>query len=341
MYTFSIVIVFYVEDKEIVMKKFLVILLVLCFLAASMAGCSQKTNTTATTTIRISGAWALYPMMLVWADEYMKITPVVIEVSGGGAGKGMTDVLSNQVDIGMVSRPIKQEELDQGAFYIAATKDTVLGVLHENNPVYADILEKGLSQEELRKIFMRETTQWGDIFGKDLEDDTIVVYSRSDSSGAAAVWADYLGKYTEADLQNHSDSNVSGDQAIAAGVQSDKNAISFTNLNYIFNAETGGYIENLRPIPIDLNDNDLLDDAENFYSDKSSFLKNVAADVYPAPPTREEFLVANKEFKGPVLDFVNWILADGQNILEENGYIQLTDEERKREVSILSKGSRD
>jgi phosphate transport system substrate-binding protein len=327
-------------NKEIVMKKILPFLIALCFLVASLAACSQKTDSTAPT-IRISGAWALYPMMLVWSDEYMKIAPVQIEVSGGGAGKGMTDALSSQVDIGMVSRPIKQEELDQGAFYIAVTKDTVLGVIHENNPVYNDILEKGLSQEDLRKIFMRETTQWGDLFGKELEDDSIVVYGRSDSSGAASVWADYLGKYTEADLQNHSDSNVSGDQAIAAGVQSDKNAISFTNLNYIFNATTGGYIENLRPIPIDLNDNDLLDDSENFYSDKNSFLKNVAAGVYPAPPTREEYLVGNGMFKGPVLDFINWILADGQNILEENGYIKLTDDERNREVTVLSIGSRE
>ncbi len=323
------------------MKKFLVILLVLCFLAASLAGCTQKTNSSAPVIIRVSGAWALYPMMLVWADEYMKVAPVQIEVSGGGAGKGMTDVLSNQVDIGMVSRPIKQEELDQGAFYIASTKDTVLGVLHENNPVYADILEKGLSQEDLRKIFTRETTQWGDVFGKDLEDDTIVVYGRSDSSGAAAVWADFLGGYTEADLQNFSDSNVSGDQAIAAGVQSDKNAVSFTNLNYIFNAETGGYIETLRPIPIDLNDNDVLEESEKFYTNKSDFLKNVASGVYPSPPTRQEFLVGNGVFKGPVLDFVNWILSDGQNITEENGYIPLTEGERNTQFLILSKGSRD
>ncbi|MDD4680495.1 MAG: substrate-binding domain-containing protein [Clostridia bacterium] len=322
------------------MKKILIILLVLCFLAASFAGCSEKNSEPTPTTIRISGAWALYPMMLVWADEYMKIAPVEIEVSGGGAGKGMTDVLSNQVDIGMVSRPIKQEELDQGAFYIAATKDTVLGVIHENNPVYEDICEKGLSKENLRKIFMRELTHWGDLFGKELPDDAIVVYGRSDSSGAASVWADYLGQYTEADLQNHSDSNVSGDQAIAAGVQSDKNAISFTNLNYIFNASTGGYVENLRPVPIDLNDNNLIDDTENFYSDKSSFLKNVAAGIYPAPPTRKEYLVGNGVFKGPVLDFIHWILSDGQNILEENGYIKLTDEERNREVLVLSNGSR-
>ncbi len=321
------------------MKKILIILLVLCCLAACLAGCSQKSDNE-TPTIRISGAWALYPMMLVWADEYMKIAPVEIEVSGGGAGKGMTDVLSNQVDIGMVSRPIKQEELEQGAFYIAATKDTVLGVIHENNPVYEDICENGLSREDLRKIFMREITHWGDLFDKELENDSIVVYGRSDSSGAASVWADYLGNYTEADLQNHSDSNVSGDQAIAAGVQSDKNAISFTNLNYIFNSSKDRYIENLRPVPIDLNDNDLLDDVENFYSDKSSFLKNVADGIYPAPPTREEYLVGNGTFKEPVLSFITWILTDGQDILEENGYIKLTDEEREREISVLSTGSR-
>lgn len=92
-------------------------------------------------------------MMVVWADEYMKIHDIDIEVTGGGAGKGISDVFSNQSDIGMVSRPLKQEELEQGAFYVAVAKDTVIAIINENNPVYEDIMDKGLSREDLRRIF--------------------------------------------------------------------------------------------------------------------------------------------------------------------------------------------
>ena len=54
-------------------------------------------------TINISGAFALYPMMTVWAAEYTKLNPgVQFNVQAGGARKGMTDTLAGAVDIGMV-----------------------------------------------------------------------------------------------------------------------------------------------------------------------------------------------------------------------------------------------
>ena len=68
-------------------------------------------------TISISGAWALYPMVLKWAEEFKKIHPKVkIDVQAGGAGKGMADVLAGMADFGMVSRDIHPEEVKKGAF---------------------------------------------------------------------------------------------------------------------------------------------------------------------------------------------------------------------------------
>ena len=68
-------------------------------------------------TISVSGAFALYPMMTVWADEFQKLHPdVQFDVQGGGAGKGMTDTIAGAVDIGMISRKIKDEEAQQGIF---------------------------------------------------------------------------------------------------------------------------------------------------------------------------------------------------------------------------------
>ncbi|HET6846940.1 MAG TPA: substrate-binding domain-containing protein, partial [Anaerolineales bacterium] len=70
--------------------------------------------------IAVSGAFALYPMMTVWAEEFTKLHPgVTFDVQGGGAGKGMTDTLAGAVDIGMISRSIKPEEESQGAFWVS------------------------------------------------------------------------------------------------------------------------------------------------------------------------------------------------------------------------------
>ena len=43
--------------------------------------------------ITVSGAFALYPLMITWADEFQEIHPgVEFEISSGGAGKGMEDI---------------------------------------------------------------------------------------------------------------------------------------------------------------------------------------------------------------------------------------------------------
>ena len=92
--------------------------------------------------ISVSGAFALYPLMVQWAEKYQAANPnVLIDVSAGGAGKGMSDTLAGAVDIGMVSREIAQEETDQGAYGIAVTKDAVFGTVSASNPYLADILK--------------------------------------------------------------------------------------------------------------------------------------------------------------------------------------------------------
>ena len=86
-------------------------------------------------TIAVSGAFALYPMMTLWAQEFTKLHPdVQFDVQGGGAGKGMTDTLAGAVDIGMISRAIKPEEESQGAYWVAVAKDGVFPIVSASNP---------------------------------------------------------------------------------------------------------------------------------------------------------------------------------------------------------------
>jgi phosphate transport system substrate-binding protein len=110
-------------------KKALPILLSLVLLITAV-GCGQSASghTASSTgdpqgTITISGAWALYPLVVRWGEEFQKLHPnVQFDISAGGAGKGMADALANAVDIGMVSREVYPEEVEKGAFWVSATK---------------------------------------------------------------------------------------------------------------------------------------------------------------------------------------------------------------------------
>ena len=105
--------------------------------------------------ITISGAWALYPMVVRWAEEFQNIYPNIrIDVSAGGAGKGMVDALSGMVDLGMISRGIYTEEIEKGAFWISVVKDAVVPVTSSSNPFLKDIVNNGLKKQTFIDIWI-------------------------------------------------------------------------------------------------------------------------------------------------------------------------------------------
>ncbi|MEI9934918.1 MAG: substrate-binding domain-containing protein [Ferruginibacter sp.] len=125
------------------MKKTLLIAAILSF--SWMTFSSNTPNNDLQGNISISGAFALYPITVKWAQEFKKLHPGVnIDVSAGGAGKGITDVLSSVTDIGLVSRDLTPEEVKKGATYFSVTKDAVVPVVSASNPFLKDILAKGI-----------------------------------------------------------------------------------------------------------------------------------------------------------------------------------------------------
>ena len=276
-------------------------------------------------TIRVSGAWALYPMMVAWGEEFQKIHPKVrIDISAGGAGKGAADALAGLVDLGMVSRDINPEEVKQGAFYIPVVKDAVFPTINERNPV----LGKGLAQNGVRKqtlidlwISGKDLT-WGAVTGTNSKE-VIRVYTRSDSCGAAETWAQYLGKKKQEDLQGV---GVYGDPGLAEAVRKDVLGMGYNNLNYVYDFKTGLPPKGLSIIPIDVNENGKVDPEEDLRT-KAQAIQAVATGRYPSPPARDLYLVTKDGFKGITKSFILWILTDGQQFLGEAGYVQLPQEQ--------------
>ncbi len=283
-------------------------------------------------TIKVSGAWALYPMMVKWTEEYQKIHPKVrIDVSAGGAGKGIADALGGLVDIGMVSREIFPQEIEQGAFWVAVCKDAVVPTVNENNPVLEELLTKGVKRQTFLDIWINgNITTWGEVVGTEVTDD-IHVYTRSDACGAAETWAKYLG-YKQEDLIGVA---VYGDPGLAEAVSGDSLGIGYNNINYAYDMETKEPVERIVVIPLDLNENGKVDEDENFYNTRDEIVEAIATGAYPSPPARDLHLVTKDEFTGVTKEFVRWILTDGQQYVSETGYIQLPEERLVGELAKL------
>jgi phosphate transport system substrate-binding protein len=272
-------------------------------------------------TITVSGAWALYPLMIRWGEEFQNLHPGVrFDISAGGAGKGMADALAGAVDIGMVSRQIYPEEVDKGAFWVSVTKDAVFATVNEENPVWEDLHQQGVSRETFIGIFITgEISTWGQVVGRPEVVDSIHVFTRSDAAGAPATWAEYLGKAQE-DLLG---TGVYGDPGVLEAIIRDRLGIGFNNLNYAFDAEAGQPVAGARVVPLDVNGNGRAD-PEEVYDTKEQAIQAVAAGNYPSPPARELNLVTLGKPTGLVKAFLAWVLADGQAYVEEVGYIPLS-----------------
>ena len=311
----------------------LVLALLILPLAACVGNAPAQESDELSGNITISGAWALYPMMTRWAEEYQKINPKVqFDVSAGGAGKGMADALAGAVEIGMVSRAVSPEEEAKGAYWIAVTKDAVFPMVNEKNPVLADLVAKGVTKQNLIDIFVNNKIKtWGEMVGKPEITDEIHVYTRSDACGAAEVWAKYLGDKKQEDLQGI---GVFGDPGLLEAVVKDPLGIGYNNLGYAFDSASGKPVAGSVAAPIDADESGQAD-AEEYLETKEEAIEMVALNKFPSPPARALNLVTNGQPSGLVADFIRWILTDGQQFVGEAGYVQLTAEQLAAELQKL------
>jgi phosphate transport system substrate-binding protein len=314
-------------------------LLVIALILAACGGraASQAESATApageVSTIYVSGAFALFPMMATWAEAYQQVNPTVrFDIQGGGAGKGMTDLLSGAVDIAMVSREIRPEERSQGAFPVPVTIDAVVGTFNANNPYREQLLATGITPEKAGAIWISgEITTWDQLLGHGAAE-PIHVYTRSDASGAGEMWAQFSGGTAQEDLTGTA---VNADPGLAEAVRQDRLGLGFNNIGFVYNLATGAIGEGLQVIPIDLNSNGRIDPDEDFYQQRSDLMQAIAEGIYPYPPARPLYLVTKGEPDPLIRDFYRWVLTDGQAFVPEAGYINLSEERIQEALEMI------
>lgn len=284
-------------------------------------------------TISLSGAFALYPMAVKWSEEYQKEHPEIkFNISAGGAGKGVADALSGAVDLGMLSRAVEQQEIDNGLWFVAVTKDAVIPTINVANPVLETLKKRGLTKDEFRKIYITgEITNWNQLPGI-TNDLAVNVYTRSDACGAAATWAEYIGGKQE-DLKG---TGIFGDPGLAEAVVKDVNGVGFNNTIFLYDLKTGGKNPGIDVIPNDVNSNGTIDPEEAFYDQFSQVLAAIGEGKYPSPPARDLYFVAKgKPQKQAVIDFLNWVVTKGQAFVPEAGYVPLTETTLQEQIAKL------
>jgi phosphate transport system substrate-binding protein len=244
----------------------------------------------------------------------------------------MADALSKMIDLGMVSREISPQEVAQGAWSVALTKDAVLPTINAENPFLKELKENGVKKESLIKLFVTgEIKTWEELIGKPAKT-PIHVYTRSDACGAAAMWGVFLG-HSQEDLKG---TGVFGDPGVADAVKNDIYGLGYNNVNYVYDITSRNKFAKMEVLPVDFNCNGTIDKSENVYQTLDQINAAIVKGDYPSPPARDLYFVSKgKPEKKEVVAFIEWILTKGQKFVSQAGYVPLSEEKIKAELAKI------
>lgn len=282
-------------------------------------------------TVTLSGAWAIYPTAVAWGAAFQALHPKVkIDVSAGGAGKGASDAITGLVDIGMVSRDPDPSEIKKGIVPIYILHDAIFPAVSEKNPALGDLLKKGVKKNTLFNLYVKGVIESWDVVAGSKIGKPVHVYTRSDSCGAAASWAKYLGNKKQEDLKGV---GIYGDPGLIDAAKKDPIGIGYGNFSFLFTRD-GTVLKGVKLVPIDSNENGIADPDE-VYENREAAIKGIRSGRYPA--TRKNYFFVKGKPQGLVKEFIKFALSDeGARIVDEAGTsLPILKEEREKVLKSL------
>lgn len=258
-------------------------------------------------TLRIGGSTTLLPIVADAASRFMekyetwdKVDPtlpsetILIYVTGGGSGFGIKSTMNGAFDIGCSSRPLKpEEETRLGVHHqYLISKDCLAFVANVNSPLSKAM--DNLTRDDAAAIVSGEAKTWRDVRA-DLPATPIVNIIRDVASGSSEMVKQL----------------VLGDRGFSAqGIQVASQGANLKKLEGNDNAfgylssVLGAASANLKVFK---------------YEGVEPSNENVLAGKYPI--TRPLLLLVKNE-PGPMAKaFIEYLLHDGQEIVEAYGYV--------------------
>ncbi len=297
-----------------------------------------------------AGATFPYPIYSKWFSEYAKQDASVnFNYQSIGSGGGIRQITAQTVDFGASDAPMKDEDLQKAPAKILHFPTVMGGVV----PVYnlSEVSEKlNFTQSALAGIFLGNISSWNhpEIAkanpGVALPNKPIVVVHRSDGSGTTFIWTDFLSSASSA-WKGKVGKGTSvnwpvglggkGNEGVAGLVKQTPYSIGYAELGYATNNKIlFGRVENREKEFVDCSartvTNAAAATAAKMPKDfRVSIVNPPGRDVYPVASFT--WILVYKQQNDPVkgqalVQFLKWMLKEGQRYAEPLGYAPLPDE---------------
>ncbi len=254
------------------------------------------------TVLNCVGSTTMQPIIEQVVQKYKEESGIKLNISGGGSQNAVDSLLSNKIEIGMVSRDLTPQEKNLLS-YVTIGYDTLAFLVNSDNPL------NNISKKDLLEIYTGEVKNWKKF---NANDEKIHLVSKKIDRGTLAVFEHYTGLFHPKSLKNSDKSKMIDASAWEAGANHDMmvwvGGIP-NSIGYISAGSASAIVKHGLPIKIL--------SLENIHPSK----ENIKNQSYPI---RRElnlvFLRTNKEAE----KFAYWMLEEyGQKSVEQNLFIRV------------------
>lgn len=298
------------------------------------------------TTLNGAGATFPYPMYSKWFSDYHTLhSNIEINYQSIGSGGGIRQVLAGTVDFGASDGPMSDEQLAQAKIKILHIP-TVLGAVVPAYNIPGINEEIKFAPEALAGIFLGKITTWSDPAiakanpGIKFPSQNIIVAHRSDGSGTTFIFTDYLSKVSpEWQSQVGKGTSVKwpkglggkGNEGVAGMIRQIPGSIGYIELIYaVQNKIPYGVVQNASGNFVKASLDSVTAAAASMKNMPTDFRVSITnapgKDSYPISsftwlliPVKSKDAARGKI----IVDFLNWMLDDGQKMTASLTYAQL------------------
>ena len=298
------------------------------------------------TTLNGAGATFPNPIYSKWFSDYNKLHPdVQINYQSIGSGGGINQLKAGTVDFGASDMPLDDAKVKEIPIPFVQLP-TVVGSVVPSYNIKGVTAELKFTPQALAGIYLEKIVKWNDPAitsanpGVKLPDAPIVVVHRSDGSGTTFVWTDYLSKVSP-DWKSKVGSNTSvswpvglggkGNEGVSGLVRQTDGSIGYVELIYALqNNIPFGLVQNAAGnfVKASLQSTTAAAAAAKFTADdfRVSITNAPGKDAYPIASFT--YLLIPTQWKDAgkgkiIVDFLHWMLSDGQKMVEPLDYAPL------------------
>jgi len=312
----------------------------------------------AQTKLNAAGATFPYPIYSKWFNQYHQEHPdIEINYQSIGSGGGIRQVTAGTVDFGASDGPMSDEQLASAKVKIIHLP-TVLGAVVPAYNIPGFKGELKFTPEVIAGIYLGKITSWNDPAiakinpGVSLPNQGIIVVHRSDGSGTTYIFTDYLSKVSNewrdsvgkgTSVKWPTGLGAKGNEGVAGMVRQMEGAFGYVELIYALQ-------NNISFGPVKNAGGSFVKASLESTTAAAASVKTMPADFRVSitnPPGKDAYPIASftwllvpadwkdKDKEKIIVDFLNWMLDQGQNMTADLNYAPLPDAVKQKEREAI------